>query len=187
LKLKNSDILEPIPLAIVMGETVLSDEALERQIQLGHSCWLTLNKHVRLFSGIKNIRPDGKSADIYWLTLHEDDKVTDPDHWLRTATREDKYNFALQSISDLDPKFQEVVMLSKAEAMKDIPLIFWDALIEDLPTSRVTLLGDAIHPMSPCKNNLWADEHTPSSCRLVSDLFHFLSLSSPWRRRNQRD
>jgi hypothetical protein len=150
MKVKKSDVLKPIPLAIILGETVLSGEALERQLQLGYSAWLTFYTNVRLFSGVRNMRPDGKSADIYWLIFYDDDKVAEPDHWLKTATPAEKYDYALNNLSELDPKFQEVLKLTGAEGVKDFPLIFWDALIEELPTSRVTLLGDAVHPMTPC-------------------------------------
>ncbi len=148
----NDTILEPVGLVIISGEPQLSGAALARQLQLGHSAWITFGPGFHLFNGLNEVSADGDTGSYYWLLYLPDPNPTDPGHWLRTATREEKYEYVLKKIGGIDEKFQEGVKAGGAEVISDNFSLYYDAVIESLPVSRVTLLGDAAHPLTPCES-----------------------------------
>lgn len=152
MKKDNFDILRPIPLAIILGETTLSGEALERQLSLGHSCWFASEPEARLFCGISRILPDGKSAEVYWTFYYDDDGIGDAGHWLQLTLPAQQFDLVWERSQVLDAKFREVLQLTGPGGLSRKPMIFWDAVIDRLPVSRVTMLGDAAHPMAPCES-----------------------------------
>ncbi len=147
----NDSILKPYPISIINGQAILSGAAMERQLQLGHSAWFVPTPNFYLFGGLTETLPDGKSGSYYWLLYTKDVNASNPDHWLRKASQEEKYEYATKTIAAMDPKFQELIKISGPKGVGDNFMLFHDAIIESLPVGRITLLGDAAHPMTPCK------------------------------------
>ncbi|CAJ2509624.1 Uu.00g146500.m01.CDS01 [Anthostomella pinea] len=151
LQKPNTETLNYIPMGIIVGETVLSGAAMERQLSLGRSCYTTSDKNrsFSLFVGLDKVREDQNSGEFYWFVVWNDNDVDKPDHWLKRASTSAKLEHALKLTEALDPSFREVVQLTPAEGILDKQMVYRDAEITDLPVGRVTLLGDAIHPMVP--------------------------------------
>ncbi|KAI0838506.1 hypothetical protein F5Y06DRAFT_268252 [Hypoxylon sp. FL0890] len=153
LQRPNEDTLRTVPAAIIIGETTVSAEEFERQLSLGHSCYLISSPGspgYYLFVGLRHVNPDGNSGAYYWLVIIEDFDLEKEDHWLRSASQSERLEYALKLTSTLEPKFTEVIRATPTSGMRTQPLIIRDAEIDDLPVGRITLLGDAVHPMTPC-------------------------------------
>ena len=75
--------------------------------------------------------------------------------WTAAATKQEMYDFALAKTKALDPTFSRVVRLTDPSDIKAPPIVFRDLLLDDdaIPNGRITLLGDAAHPMAPCKRH----------------------------------
>lgn len=81
--------------------------------------------------------------------MQPDVDVEKPDHWLRTATQQEKLDHVLKLVSKMPPKFRELFELTPASGIKPEPHVWRDLELESLPTGRVVLLGDAAHTMTP--------------------------------------
>jgi hypothetical protein len=126
---------------------------MERQLSLGHSCWVAMTPglQARLFVGLQNVAEDGKSGDYYWFHMEDDENAGRPDHWLHMASQEEKLAHVKKSMSTLEPRLREIIDLTSAANIKDVQFIYRDAELSGLPGGRVALLGDAAHPMTPCR------------------------------------
>ncbi|KAK3314161.1 hypothetical protein B0H66DRAFT_372723 [Apodospora peruviana] len=151
LKKSNDEVLNMSPNTIVVGETKLRGADFAQQLQLGHSCFMAFGKDFRLFSGLNRATDDGKEGEYYWLMSASDETVTQPDHWLKTASAEKKLEWATEKVQGLQPLFRTTIEKTKPEAVKATAM-WWDALIpETPPVNRVIVIGDAAHPMTPAQ------------------------------------
>ncbi|KAL7619403.1 hypothetical protein AAE478_009942 [Parahypoxylon ruwenzoriense] len=152
LKRPNKELLSTVPAVVIVGETTMSGDAFERQLSLGHSCYVMndpeANKYF-LFVGLSQVDTNGNSGRYYWFFVTEDSGIEKEDFWVHSASQSEKLEYALRLSSTLDLKFTEVLRSTPASGIRDHPLIIRDAEIDSLPVSRVTLLGDAVHPMTP--------------------------------------
>lgn len=156
LQRPNSETLSTFPAAIVVGETTLSGKLFENQLALGHSCYAKSGPDSSgyfFFCGLNQVNADGNSGRYYWFVVTEDHDVDKEDHWLRSASQVEKLEHAIRTTSTLEPKFSEVIRSTPVSGMRTDPLLIRDAMIHDLPVSRITLLGDAMHPMTPCTSH----------------------------------
>lgn len=130
----------------------MSGKDFETQLQIGHTAYCIVAPGFFIFNALNRVLPDGKSAEYYFLFCERDSTVGDPKHWLMTATKEQKHHHVLKLMDAVDPKLRELVELTGVEGIKETPIVFWDATIPEFPSvGRVVLLGDAAHPMTPCK------------------------------------
>ncbi|KAI1354500.1 FAD/NAD(P)-binding domain-containing protein [Xylaria sp. FL0043] len=151
LRRPNAEVLNPIKLACIWAETTLSGEAMERQLSLGHSAYSMTSKSLdyAIFSGLNKVN-ENFSGDYYWYICWDDDDADKPDHWLQHATNSAKRDHILKMTEALEPGLREIFLLSPAEKIVSGMPVFRDAIIPTLPnTGRVTVLGDAVHPMTP--------------------------------------
>lgn len=129
---------------------------MERQLSLGHSCYIASpGASSRTFVGLQQVAPDGQSGDFYWFHMEDDAGVGAPDHWLRTASRRDKLAYVKEALlaRSFHPQLREVVEMTTADGIRDDEFVFRDSeIISKLPRGRIALLGDACHPMTPCKS-----------------------------------
>ena len=138
-----------LPLGIIIGETKLSKEQYEKFLPKGPSYLVVTSSSVRLFVGLKNVADDQQSADSYWLINWRDPAGAEDSFWTKHASKQEMYDFAVKRSKEIHPSLTEVIGLTPAEGIMRPPLTFRDMVPEDLPTGRVTLVGDAAHPMTP--------------------------------------
>lgn len=143
-------------MATVVGEVTLHNDQVKRQLEIAHSAYTVDTKDgnnhpARLFVGLDVINLDKKSADYYWTVLWPDEGVTDSGFSNAPANAEKLLETAREKMCLAPPELKEIVELSGPESIRRTPLIIRDMVLESLPAGRVTLLGDAAHPMTPCK------------------------------------
>ncbi|KAI1075173.1 putative monooxygenase [Whalleya microplaca] len=151
LQRPNRDVLINLPMSFIVGETTLSGTAFERMLSLGHSCYATSSEDgsYSIFVGLNQANPGGYSGQYYWYLMVEDHDVGKPDHWLQTATQAEKLSYAIKTTEPLACRFTEVIRSTLLSGVRNAPFILRELELGDLPKSRVTILGDAAHPMTP--------------------------------------
>jgi len=199
----NEEILEPLPISQVVGEVNLTGAAFEHQLALSHSSYIAFAPEIAFFCGIQEVQlpaengtTDAKPVGAYyWFLMQKDAQAASPDHWLRTASKQEKFDWVMSKMEEIDDSvygFREVLKLCGPEGVSDRFYLYHDAIIESLPVSRVTLLGDAAHPMTPCKSPfsyLYLNGRKAvmgyTSRRYFTHRLHDLVYCSPWRRGNR--
>ena len=151
LQRPSSDLLKLVPLAAIVGELTLSGEAFKRQLALGHSAYIFVSPDLGFwnFAGLHYVLPDGVSGRHYWMLMQPDPNVADPDHWLQTASQQEKLDYVLKSVAKMPAKFREIFELTPASGIKKEPHIWRDLELDSLPAGRIVLVGDAAHAMTP--------------------------------------
>lgn len=136
----------------------MTGAAFERQLSLGHSAYLAVcnDRRLSIFVGLNGVSENGKTGYYYWFFMIPDEHIENPDHWTKHASREERLQRALEGATKFNDKFTEIMRATPVEGIRTDSFSFRDALIEqeELPVSRVTLLGDAAHPMAPCELRL---------------------------------
>lgn len=151
LQRPSSDLLKLVPLAAVVGELTLSGEAFKRQLALGHSAYIFASPALGFFNfgGLHHALPDGVSGRHFWMFMKPDPDVANPDHWLQTASQQEKLDYVVKSVAKMPPKFREIFELTRASGIKKEPHIWRDLELTSLPAGRIILVGDAAHAMTP--------------------------------------
>ncbi|KAF7502831.1 hypothetical protein GJ744_005010 [Endocarpon pusillum] len=151
LQRPSSDVLRLVPLAAIVGELTLSGEAFKRQLALGHSAYIYVSPDLGFwnFGGLHHTLPDGVSGRHFWMFMQPDPNVADPDHWLQTASQQEKLDYVLKSVAKMPAKFREIFESTPASGIKKEPHIWRDLELDGLPAGRVVLMGDAAHAMTP--------------------------------------
>ncbi|KAJ5124077.1 FAD/NAD(P)-binding domain-containing protein [Penicillium bovifimosum] len=164
----SDEMLKLVPIAAIVGELDLSGEAFKRQLALGHSAYIFVSPDLGFwnFGGLHHVHPDGVSGRHYWMYMEPDPNVAEPNHWLQTATREEKLNYVLKKVSKMPPKFREIFESTPASGIKEEPHIWRDLELESLPAGRVILVGDAAHAMTPFRGE--GGYHTFIDCLELS-------------------
>ncbi|KAK9420619.1 putative Monooxygenase [Seiridium unicorne] len=149
----NEHTLRTNAFAVIVGETTLTGDAFERQISLGHSAYVGIagDRARSIFVGLNKVSEDGKVGSYYWFYMISDETIDKPDHWTRHASRAERLEKALQDSKALDEKFREIIKLTPVEGIRSDSFSFRDAEIgkDEYAVRRVTMLGDASHPMAP--------------------------------------
>ena len=104
-------------------------------------------------------------------TRRNDDLVEHGKHWAESASQQELHDYAMEKAKAYRPNLTEIVRATPVEGIIHPPLLIRDMLPQELPRGRVTLIGDAAHPMSPCK-------YFPSSLKEL-----IANANSPRRRR----
>ena len=151
LQKPSSELLKLVPLAAIVGEVTLSGEEFKRQLALGHSAYIFASPDLGFwnFGGLHYVLPDAVSGRHYWMFMQPDADIAKPDHWLQTATQQEKLDYVVKKVAKMPPKFREIFELTPASGIKKEPHIWRDLELTSLPTSRVILVGDAAHAMTP--------------------------------------
>lgn len=136
-----------LPVACVVGGAVLPKVVYERQLQPSHSYHLVFGTDCRLVTLIGSVAPDKQSAWYYWRVNWIDEDARQEDYWLRTASAADRLALARRKCAQIDPRPKEVLEATAPDGMGGyIPVR--DLIPATVPDGRVTLLGDAWHPMT---------------------------------------
>ncbi|KAK8059066.1 monooxygenase [Apiospora saccharicola] len=146
-----SELLNVVPLAAVVGEVTLKGEQFKRQLELGHSAYVYMNpaQGFAHFNGLHYALPDGVSGRHYWMFMQPDPNVAAPDHWLRSASQQEKLDHVLKLSASMPAALRELFELTPVSGIKTEPHIWRDLELESLPAGRVVLLGDSAHAMTP--------------------------------------
>lgn len=146
-----SEVLDVVPLAVIIGEVTVTGEAFINQLEIGHSLYTYASPDgdFWIFGGLHQALPDGVSGRYYWMLMRPDPNVAKSDHWLQTATQEEKRDHVMYSVAKLPPRFQEIFRLTPASGIRKEPHVWRDIQLDSLPTGRVILMGDAAHAMAP--------------------------------------
>jgi 2-polyprenyl-6-methoxyphenol hydroxylase-like FAD-dependent oxidoreductase len=145
------DELNTVPLTQVVANVILDREQLERQFKLGASAYIIRERNYRFFVGVRHVSDDASHAELYWLWAQLNPDAVHGPLWPVNASKQEQYDFVMSCASNLDPKFKEILLLSKPEDIHSPALVLRDMVVEEMPSGRITLLGDAIHPMTPCE------------------------------------
>lgn len=142
-----------LPAGVLNGEVTLRGDEFKQQLALAHSAYVAAAENFHLYVGLKDVSEDGEEARYYWYLNFYDPEAAREPFWTATATKQEMYTSALEKIKVLDPAYSRIVRLTSANDIRAPPIVFRDLLLEDdaIPQGRVTLLGDAAHPMAPCK------------------------------------
>lgn len=92
------------------------------------------------------------SGHYYWAVGWDDEDVSNPNHWLKHASGADKHDHVMKITQSLEPKFREIFPLTPVDGILPGQAVYRDAEIPSLRTGRIVLVGDAAHPMTPCKS-----------------------------------
>lgn len=145
--------LSTLPAGVINGEVTVEGDEFKHQLKLAHSAYVAAADSFHLYAGLKEVSPDGKKARYYWYLNFYDPQAAHEPFWTATASQQEMYNFAKEKIKALDPAYSRIVRLTDSSDIRAPPIVFRDLLLGDvaIPLGRVTLLGDAAHPMAPCK------------------------------------
>jgi 2-polyprenyl-6-methoxyphenol hydroxylase-like FAD-dependent oxidoreductase len=154
LQRPSSELLQVVPLTAIVGELTLSGEAFKRQLGLGHSAYNLINPELGFigFVGLHYVFPGGQSGRFYWMFMQPDPSdISHPQHWLQTSSQQEKLDQVLKTVAGLAPELREIFELTPAEGVRKEPHVWQDLELDSLPSSRVVLLGDAAHAMTPSR------------------------------------
>lgn len=140
----------------IVGELELTGEAFKRQLELGHSAYNLINPELGFigFVGVHYVFPDGLGGRFYWMFMQPDTAdidITDATHWLQTSSSQEKLDHVKKTAAGLPDRLREIFELTPADGVRQEPHIWRDLELESLPSSRVALLGDAAHAMTPSR------------------------------------
>jgi len=82
------------------------------------------------------------------FTRH-DEAAVDPLYWTSSASKEKLHTYIMNNLGGLADGFTEPIQATSVEGMLHPPLQMRDMTPPALPKGRVTLVGDAVHPMVP--------------------------------------
>lgn len=140
-----------LPAGVINGELELTGDAFERQLSLGNSAYVAGAEGFHLYVGLSSVFPDASGGKYYWfLNFYEPKAVGEP-FWTARASKKEMLDFALKKTEGISPRFREIVQLTPESGIRSPPIVFRDLLIDSIPEGRITLIGDAAHPMAPCK------------------------------------
>ncbi|KAJ3541420.1 hypothetical protein NM208_g4621 [Fusarium decemcellulare] len=141
---------------VYVGMTQLSKAQYEYQFRnFARSLYVVEAPTAHLFTGLRSISPDGETADYYWMVFRH---LTEAEKHIKNRSIDDWsdeeiLNAALDTVQKINPRFNEVVWLTKPEGIHRPALYMEDFLPppEGFGGNLVTLLGDAAHKMTPFK------------------------------------
>ena len=136
-----------LPVAGIIGGAVLPKDVYERQLQLAHSYHLVFGPGCRFLTLLGSVAEDKQSAWYYWVANWIDKDAAHEDYWLRSASAAKKLELAKQKCAQIDASLKEVLEATQPHGiLAYIPVR--DLEPSAIPEGRVTLLGDAFHPMT---------------------------------------
>lgn len=146
-----SETLQTVPQGVVIGQTTVTNPLLARLLKLSHSAYSVPGSGFRMFICLDHLSSDGQTGTYQWFVSWPDEAIAqDPTtYWTATASKQQMHDYALDKIQSLDLRLTELIRTSSATDMIQPPLQIRDLVVEALPNSRITLLGDAAHPMAP--------------------------------------
>lgn len=133
--------------ATINGTTELTGDDFAEQLSLGHSSYINFFKRGKqqymLFIGLDSVSDDGKTGSYYWDLIWPTEDADRDDYWAYNSKQADMLAHTKEVIKGLKPECRKVVEMTQKDRILVPGLHFHVLLIDKLPASRVTLLGDA--------------------------------------------
>ncbi|KAI1277390.1 putative monooxygenase [Xylaria sp. FL0933] len=160
--LHGQDVMKPLPVGSLVGETELTGAEFASQLELGHSAYIVFGPpqdqyQFAMFAGLNKVSPDGKTGYYYFLLFWIDEKAaqsTDENpYWTVNASREDLAAFARKATGSFPEHLRALPHKVPVERYLRPGIVLHSVELDasQLPPGRVMLIGDAAHSMSPCK------------------------------------
>lgn len=152
--LQDEVAMDTEPIAVISADFILRGRDMEEQLEMGHSGYVvgyTDSDGVKVhnFAGLSEVLPDGKSGKYYFHCFLRDESARHEGHWTQTATQEELLAEARRKTKNLPAKFRTLIDRAQVEGVRVPPLRLYTLVIDQMPTGRATLLGDAAHAMTP--------------------------------------
>lgn len=142
---------EHISMGVAVGELTATPEQYKRWMQLATSFFPVLADGRRIVIALKEMAADLSSAQYYWLFNWDDENAVNEDYWTRTATKQELHCFVMDNLDGLPRSITEIIQATAVEGMVHPPLQLKQMVPPQIPQGRITLLGDAVHPMTPLR------------------------------------
>ncbi|MCJ1377644.1 hypothetical protein MMC17_000740 [Xylographa soralifera] len=144
----NPPQLNRICTGAIVGNATLNKAQYEAQLENARSFYFLKGRDFRMLIGLVSVAEDKATAQYYWAINWLDPEAGSPDFWALKAPPADRLAFVLKTIEGTDERFACVIRATKVEDMA-APLAIKDLMPMEIPRGRVSLLGDAAHPMTP--------------------------------------
>ncbi|KAH8703678.1 putative monooxygenase [Talaromyces proteolyticus] len=158
--LQGQDVMKPLPVGSIFGETSLSDDDFSQQLTLSHSNYIVMDSRLPpdqqavIFGALNRVSPDGKTGYYYYILLWVDHQApTDAGEkrWFESASKEQLAAFAREKTKGFPDNLRSLVDRIPIEGYNapGFQLQGVELELEQLPAGRVLLIGDAAHSMAP--------------------------------------
>jgi hypothetical protein len=137
-----------LPIEVCMGETTLHKTQYEQIFKNIAKSFYTVNASALFFSGLQHVSEDKETARYYWMTCQQKDMTHKT-----PLTQIEYYHRAVKAVQHFQSRFLLPLYNTTPDEVVSSPVSLEDFVppSEGLPKGRVTLLGDALHLMTPCK------------------------------------
>ncbi|MCJ1437322.1 hypothetical protein MMC27_006709 [Xylographa pallens] len=146
----NPPQLNRVCTGMILGNATLSKVQYEAQLENARSFYFITGRGFRMLIGLVSVAEDKATAHYYWAINWLDPEAGNPNFWALKAPPADRLAFVLEMTEGVDERFAVVIKATKVEDMA-APLAFKDLVPMEIPRGRVSLLGDAAHPMTPAR------------------------------------
>ncbi|KAI1293921.1 putative monooxygenase [Xylaria venustula] len=156
--LHERDVLKPLPVGSLVGEIELMGKDFARQLELGHSAYIVMGSskdQCSMFAALNKVSPDGKTGYYYFILHWVDEQAAlgtdDNPYWTVKASCEDLAAFAKERTKSYPEHLRILVDKVPVERYRKPGIVLQSVELNanQLPSGRVTLIGDAAHSMSP--------------------------------------
>ncbi|KAI1487404.1 hypothetical protein F5X96DRAFT_650202 [Biscogniauxia mediterranea] len=156
----NKDVLEYMPISSITAESiVLTGEAFERQLEVAHSFgFINIDSDSIIVQGLVKSLPgtadeqqqQQPGGEFHWILLWRDPITQHSGRSLvDTLPVDQRLSIARSMTQSLPEPLKHILHHTRPEHIRPTGWGVRDAVIDALPVSRTTLLGDAAHPTSP--------------------------------------
>lgn len=156
--LHGQDIMKPLPIGSIVGEIELTGDDFARQLELAHSAYVVIDDGpASLFAALNRVSPDGKMGYWYfilhWVDARASKAADDDPFWTFSASRGALAAFVREKVKDYPDHLRVLVDKTPVERYRKPGIVLQGVELsaEQLPATRVMLIGDAAHSMTPCK------------------------------------
>jgi 2-polyprenyl-6-methoxyphenol hydroxylase-like FAD-dependent oxidoreductase len=131
----------------LFGEVDLGPEQYEPLRRIATAAIQTSGPGMRQMIGMLSMSEDRSTSHWFWALMPRRDDPQALSDWIQHATKDELYNYAIESTKSLHPIASDIIKHGGPEAILDTQPKFMEFVTPQLPEGRVTVLGDAAHAM----------------------------------------